>query len=107
MLEFVPLEHGGNVIGSIMYVGMGALVIGASPVYEAYTSLVTPTVEFWIGGTCEEEGGSGTATDGTAGESTRSLAISPVEERALYDLPWFVAPVQGCKKIGECSGLGL
>lgn len=102
VLEFVPLEFGGNVIGSIMYIGMGAAVIGGSPVYEAYTSLVTPTVEFWIGGTCEIEGGEGTATDGTAGETTRSLAVAPAVERQLYDLPWFVAPIEGCKKISKC-----
>ena len=99
-MEFVPLEHGGNVIGSVIYVGMGALVIGGSPVYEAYTNLVTHTAEFWIGGTCETEGGEGTTTT-AGGESTRAL-VDPYE-RQLYDLPWFVAPVQGCQKLGGRS----
>ena len=49
ILEFVSIEYGAGVIGSIIYVGIGALVIGGSPVYEAYTDLVTPTTEFWVG----------------------------------------------------------
>lgn len=42
-------------MGSVIYVGIGALVLGAAPIIEWYTSLVSPSIDIWVGGTCEPE----------------------------------------------------
>ena len=52
-------------------------------------------------GTCESEGSA--AAPGTVQlEEGRARALTT--DRALYNLPTFVAPLQGCLKLSKCYG---
>jgi hypothetical protein len=52
-------------------------------------------------GTCESEGSAaGTNQGGVIVEEGRARALTT--DRSLYNLPTFVAPMQGCMKISKC-----
>lgn len=54
-------------------------------------------------GTCEYEGApQGIGGGGVAVEEGRARALTT--DRVLYNLPTFVAPMQGCQKLSECQG---
>ena len=83
-------------LGSVIYVGAGAMVLWGTPLVEFYGPFVSRSTEFWVMGTCEYEGG---GAGGGGGETSRALAIPATEDRALYNLPTFVAPLEGCQKL--------
>lgn len=79
-------------------------VIIATPLVEFYGPIVTRVSEFWVMGTCEFEGGAPDLTGGGGGggetEGTRalSLAYGASVRRQMYNLPRWVAPLNGCQK---------
>jgi len=94
-------------LGSVIYVGAGALVLGAAPIIEWYTDLVSPSIDIWVMGTCEPEGGR--LLGSSAGSHVADTgAIVPPSSFSSRDakmreltggLPWFVKPAQGCEKL--------
>lgn len=73
-------------------------VLIRTPLVEFYGPIVSRTSEFYVMGTCEYEGSPLSVGAGGEEAETRALTLGEQVRRQLYNLPRWVAPLNGCQK---------